>query len=160
VADKAQKNVRIKWIRSGIGFTLHQKRMVRSLGLSKLNHEVERPDTPQIRGLVAKMPHLVKFVEAPKTPAWKLIPEYTIHPPAPAPMKMAQTAGESPAFEAEKIEAPVLPVASPSVPAEESADASGDATAAKSGIERHEQIAGPAQEEGKPRDPGGEGGEP
>jgi large subunit ribosomal protein L30 len=160
VSDKTQKTVRIKWIRSGIGFTHHQKRIVRSLGLKKLNQEVERPDTPQIRGLVASVPHLVTFVEAPKTPAWKLVPEHTIHPPAAAPAKPAETAGESPVVEAEKVEAPALPVAPPSSPAEEFGDAAEDATAAKSGIERHAEIAPSAPEDSKPADPSGEGGEP
>jgi large subunit ribosomal protein L30 len=160
VSDKTQKTVRIKWIRSGIGFTYHQKRIVRSLGLRKLNQEVERPDTPQIRGLVAKVPHLVTIVEAPKTPAWKLVPEYTIHAPAAAPAKPVETPGESPAVEAEKIEAPALPVAPASSPAEELGDAAEDATTAKSGIQRHAEIARSAQEDSKPADPSGEGGEP
>ena len=99
VSDKAQRTVRIKWVRSAIGFDHHQKRIVRSLGLRKLNQEVERPDTPQIRGLVAKVPHLVEIVEAPTKPAWTLVPEYTIHPPAAAPAKPAEAAGESPAVE-------------------------------------------------------------
>ena len=39
------------------------KVIVRSLGLTKLNQVVERPDTPAIRGMVAKIPHLVRIVE-------------------------------------------------------------------------------------------------
>ena len=109
MSDKAQKTVRIKWIRSGIGFTHHQKRIVRSLGLRKLNQEVERPDTPRIRGLVAKVPHLVAIVEAPIKPAWKLVPEYTIHAPAAAPVKPSDAAPESPAVESVEIEAPISP---------------------------------------------------
>ena len=159
MSDKAQKTVRIKWIRSGIGFTYHQKRMVRSLGLKKLNQEVERPDTPQIRGLVAKVPHLVKIVEAPKQPAWKLVPEYTIHPPAAEPAKPAETAGEPPAVEAEKIEPPALPVASASSPAEELGEAAEEPPEAKSGIERQAEIADATQEHSKPADSSGEGGE-
>ena len=161
MSDKAQKTVRIKWIRSGIGFDHHQKRIVRSLGLKKLNQEVERPDTPQIRGLVAKVPHLVKIVEAPKQPAWKLVPEYAIHPPAAAPEKPAETAGESASsVEAGKIEAPAPPVAPASISGEEFGVAAADATAAKSGLERHAEIARSAREESKPADPNGEGPEP
>jgi len=70
VSDNAQRTIRIKWVRSGIGFTYHQKRIVQSLGLRKLNQEVERPDTPQIRGLVAKVPHLVSVVKVAPKPAW------------------------------------------------------------------------------------------
>jgi large subunit ribosomal protein L30 len=105
VSDKAQRTIRIKWVRSGIGFTYHQKRIVRSLGLKKLNQEVERPDTPQIRGLVAKVPHLVKIVEAASKAAWTLVPEYTIYAPEAVASKLAETAPETPAEEIEKTEA-------------------------------------------------------
>jgi len=99
VSDKAQRTVRIKWVRSGIGFSYQQKRIVRSLGLKKLNQEVERPDTPQIRGLVAKVPHLVKIVEAVSKPAWTSVPEYTIYPPEAVSSKPAETALEAPEIE-------------------------------------------------------------
>ena len=105
MSDKAQRTIRIKWVRSGIGFTYHQKRIVRSLGLKKLNQEVERPDTPQIRGLVAKVPHLVKIVEAALKPAWTSVPEYTIYAPQALAPKLAETAPETPAEESEKTEA-------------------------------------------------------
>jgi large subunit ribosomal protein L30 len=105
VSDKAQRTIRIKWVRSGIGFTYHQKRIVRSLGLKKLNQEVERPDTPQIRGLVAKVPHLVKIVEAASKPAWTSVPEYTIYAPEAVPSKPAETAPETPGEEPQKAEA-------------------------------------------------------
>jgi len=105
VSDKAQATVRIKWVRSGIGFTYHQKCIVRSLGLKKLNQEVERPDTPQIRGLVAKVPHLVKIVAPAPKPAWMQVPEYVIYPPEAKPAKPSETVPETRAVEAEKIEA-------------------------------------------------------
>ena len=106
MSDKAQRTIRIKWVRSGIGFSYHQKRIVRSLGLKKLNQEVERPDTPQIRGLVAKVPHLVKIVEAASKAAWTLVPEYTIYPPEAVPSKPAGTVLKAPADETGKSEAP------------------------------------------------------
>src|SRR5208283_2805260 len=71
--------IRIKWVRSGIGFTFHQKTIVRSLGLNKLNHTVVRPDTPQIRGIVAAVPHLLEIIPEPTVPSWASIPEYTVH---------------------------------------------------------------------------------
>src|SRR5271165_1829569 len=77
--------IRIKWVRSGIGFTHHQKTIVRSLGLNKLNHTVVRPDTPQIRGIVAAVPHLLAIIPEPVAPAWAAIPEYTVHSPEVAP---------------------------------------------------------------------------
>lgn len=80
MSDKAQKTILIKWVRSGIGFTFRQEDIVRSLGLKKLNHVVERPDTPQIRGVVAKVPHLLRIVPAVLKPAWLSVPEYTVYP--------------------------------------------------------------------------------
>jgi large subunit ribosomal protein L30 len=85
VSEKTLKMIRIKWVRSGIGFTYHQKTIVRSLGLNKLNHTVVRPDTPQIRGIVAAVPHLLEIVAEPVVLAWTSIPEYTVHAPASAP---------------------------------------------------------------------------
>lgn len=82
--------IRIKWVRSGIGFTRHQKTIVRSLGLNKLNHTVVRPDTPQIRGIVASVPHMLVIVPEPVPTAWASIPEYTVHPAAPAPVETAE----------------------------------------------------------------------
>ena len=59
----AGATVRIRYIRSAIGFNRRQKETVGALGLTKLNQVVERPDTPQIRGMVLKIPHLVTIVE-------------------------------------------------------------------------------------------------
>ena len=52
----------IKYVRSSIGRSEHQKRIVRSLGLRQLNQVVEREDTPAVRGVVAKIPHLIQIV--------------------------------------------------------------------------------------------------
>ena len=94
MAEKTLKMIRIKWVRSGIGFTYHQKTIVRSLGLNKLNHTVVRPDTPQIRGIVAAVPHLLEIVPEPPAPPWASIPEYTVHAPEIAPAAPAEsTAG-------------------------------------------------------------------
>ena len=54
--------LRITWKRSAIGRPEVQKRTVRSLGLRKLNQTVEHEDTPQIRGMVTKVSHLVECV--------------------------------------------------------------------------------------------------
>ena len=37
--------------------------IVRSVGLTKLNQTVERPDTPSTRGAVQKVPHLLRIIE-------------------------------------------------------------------------------------------------
>lgn len=105
MTKKAQRSVHIKWIRSGIGFTRWQKEMVRSLGLRRLNQVVERPDTPQIRGLVANIPHLVEIVSKPAKPAWLSVPEYTILPPVAAPDQAKRRAQAKPA-EHEKVAVP------------------------------------------------------
>lgn len=54
--------IRIKLIASPIGRVEKQKLIVRSLGLKKLNQVVERPDTPNFRGMVKKAPHLLAIV--------------------------------------------------------------------------------------------------
>lgn len=80
MTDKTHKTIWIKWVRSGIGFSHRQKTVLRSLGLRRPNHVVERPDTPQIRGLVARIHHLVAIVPAEARPAAPSMPEYTILP--------------------------------------------------------------------------------
>jgi len=79
--------IRVKWVRSGIGFTKHQKEMIRNLGLHRLHEVVERADTPSVRGLVAKVPHFVEIVGEKPAPAWASIPEYKISPPAAVPQE-------------------------------------------------------------------------
>jgi large subunit ribosomal protein L30 len=55
--------IRIQYYRSFIAFPKTQKEVVRSVGLTKLNQIVERPDTPAMRGVVAKVPHLLRIIE-------------------------------------------------------------------------------------------------
>ena len=55
--------IRIQYYRSGIGFNVNQKLVVKGLGLNKLNSIREFVDTPSIRGMVAKVPHLLRIVE-------------------------------------------------------------------------------------------------
>jgi large subunit ribosomal protein L30 len=89
VTDKAPRTIRIKWVRSAIAFPYRQKVLVRSLGLLRLNQVVARPDTPQIRGLVARIPHLVEVVEPPVETFRFSVPEYTLFPPEAKPVKPA-----------------------------------------------------------------------
>lgn len=56
-------SIKIKLVRSPIGRPEKQRKIVRSLGLKKMNQVVERPDTPPFRGMVAKVPHLLAIVE-------------------------------------------------------------------------------------------------
>ena len=55
--------IKVQYYRSAIGFTIHQKLVVKGLGFGKLNSIREVGDTPAIRGMVAKVPHLVRIVE-------------------------------------------------------------------------------------------------
>ena len=57
------KKIRIQWYRSTIGSNSRHKVLVRSLGFTKLNQVVERPDTASMRGMVAKAPHLLRIVD-------------------------------------------------------------------------------------------------
>ena len=63
MARKKSDTLKIKWVRSWIGCPEKQRAVVRGLGLRRLQHVVERPDTPAVRGMVKKIPHLVKIVE-------------------------------------------------------------------------------------------------
>lgn len=78
MTEKAQRRIHIKWVRSGIGFDRSQSEVVRSLGLRRLNQIVERPDTPQVRGLVAKVAHLVEVVNDVPKPLWVSTPGYVV----------------------------------------------------------------------------------
>jgi large subunit ribosomal protein L30 len=55
--------VKIKMIGSVIGCPEKQRETVRGLGLRRLHQVVERVDTPQVRGMVKKVPHLVAIVD-------------------------------------------------------------------------------------------------
>jgi large subunit ribosomal protein L30 len=55
--------IRIQYYRSFIAAPKKHKAVVRSLGITKLNQVVERPDTDSMRGAVAKVPHLLRIVE-------------------------------------------------------------------------------------------------
>ena len=56
------QTVKVKQIRSGIGFEKYQKETLRSLGLRKLNQVVELPDNPSVRGMIYAVRHLVEVV--------------------------------------------------------------------------------------------------
>jgi large subunit ribosomal protein L30 len=68
MVEKKQKKsstgkIRIRWVRSAIGTPEKHKRVVKGLGFTRLNQVVEREDTPSIRGMVHKVPHLVEIVQ-------------------------------------------------------------------------------------------------
>jgi len=55
--------LRLKYVLSVICTPVKHKRVVRGLGFTRLNQIIERPDTLAIRGMVAKVPHLVEIVQ-------------------------------------------------------------------------------------------------
>lgn len=63
VPEKLMKKIVIKQIKSGIGKPEKHKKIIRGLGLRKIGHTVLREDTPEIRGMVWKIKHLVEVVE-------------------------------------------------------------------------------------------------
>jgi large subunit ribosomal protein L30 len=60
---KKGKILQITLVRSPIGYSQRQKLTVRALGLRRLNQTVEQEDTPVIRGMIAKVNHLVEVEE-------------------------------------------------------------------------------------------------
>jgi large subunit ribosomal protein L30 len=55
--------IKIQYYKSIIGYPKNQKAIVKSLGITKLNQIVECPDNAAMRGVVAKVPHLLRIVE-------------------------------------------------------------------------------------------------
>lgn len=53
----------VTWKKSAIGRPDRQERTIRALGLRKLNQTVEHEDTPQVRGMIESVKHLVELVE-------------------------------------------------------------------------------------------------
>ncbi|MGD9046788.1 MAG: 50S ribosomal protein L30 [Anaerolineae bacterium] len=59
----SEQRLRIKWVKSSIGYSRRQKGTVRALGLRRLGDVVEQADTPVIRGMINKVSHLVQVEE-------------------------------------------------------------------------------------------------
>jgi large subunit ribosomal protein L30 len=57
------KTIKIKLVGSPICTPEKHKRVVRGLGLRKMNQVVEKPDTPGFRGMVAAIPYLLQIVK-------------------------------------------------------------------------------------------------
>jgi large subunit ribosomal protein L30 len=60
-SSAAAGKLHLKWVRSAICAPVKQKLVVKGLGFTRLNQVIERPDNPAIRGMVAKVPHLVEI---------------------------------------------------------------------------------------------------
>jgi large subunit ribosomal protein L30 len=63
MADNATKKIRIRQVKSAIGTRREHREVLKSLGLRRIRHEVEREDTPAVRGMVAKVGYLLEIVE-------------------------------------------------------------------------------------------------
>ena len=59
----SEQKLRIKWVKSSIGYSRRQKGTVRALGLRRLGDVVEQADTPVIRGMINRVSHLVQVEE-------------------------------------------------------------------------------------------------
>jgi len=57
-----KKMLRLQWVRSAIAAPTKHKLVVKGLGFTRLNQVIEREDTPAIRGMVAKVPHMVTIL--------------------------------------------------------------------------------------------------
>ena len=55
--------IKIKQIKSKIGYPVDQKRTLEALGLRKIRQVVEKEDTPAIRGMIRKVRHLVTVID-------------------------------------------------------------------------------------------------
>jgi large subunit ribosomal protein L30 len=60
----AGATLRVTQVKSKIGCKPKQRGTLRALGLRRIDHTVELPDRPEIRGMIAKVPHLVRVEEA------------------------------------------------------------------------------------------------
>ena len=58
-----KKTVKVTQTRSTIGRLPKHRETMKGLGLRRIGHTVELEDTPSVRGMVAKIPHLVEIIE-------------------------------------------------------------------------------------------------
>jgi large subunit ribosomal protein L30 len=62
-ANAGAGKIQLKWVISAICAPVRQKQVIKGLGFTRLNQVIERPDNPAIRGMVAKVPHLVEILK-------------------------------------------------------------------------------------------------
>jgi large subunit ribosomal protein L30 len=61
--ETTEKKVRITLVKSPIGYKVSQKATIRALGLHRMNDSVEHVDSASLRGMLAKVSHLVRVEE-------------------------------------------------------------------------------------------------
>ena len=60
---KSKPTMRLQWVVSAIAAPITHKKVIKGLGFTCLNQVIVREDTPSIRGMVKKVPHLVKVID-------------------------------------------------------------------------------------------------
>jgi large subunit ribosomal protein L30 len=60
---KGSGTLKIRWVRSFIGCPRNMRETIRGMGFRRMNQLIERPDTPSIRGMIARVHHLVQIEE-------------------------------------------------------------------------------------------------
>ena len=63
MADTKSATIKIRQVGSPIRRPSNQKKILTGLGLGKMHREVEVPDTPEVRGAIAKLPHMVEIID-------------------------------------------------------------------------------------------------
>ena len=58
-----KKQIKVKYVKSSIGYSKKQKDTIKALGLRKLGSEVVKDLTPEVQGMVNKVSHLVQAEE-------------------------------------------------------------------------------------------------
>jgi len=58
---KKSTTLKIRWVRSFIGCPRGMRQTIRGLGFRRMQQLIERPDTPETRGMIAKVHHLVEI---------------------------------------------------------------------------------------------------
>jgi len=58
-----KKKLKVTLVKSPIGFNEKQSRVVESMGLRRIRHSVELADTPEVRGMIHKVRHLIEVAE-------------------------------------------------------------------------------------------------
>jgi large subunit ribosomal protein L30 len=59
----AEKTIVVRQVKSGIGTKPKHRATLRALGLRRIGHSNELPDRPEIRGMIARVPHLITVEE-------------------------------------------------------------------------------------------------
>ena len=66
MAAKKNATIKVQQYKSAIGYNKKQREVLKGMGIRKMNQIVELPDNEATRGMVAKIPHLVRVVESDK----------------------------------------------------------------------------------------------